>query len=104
MAKGRSKERACVGVADHCGWAVLVTVAGGGALLDRRRAELVDPALPKLPHHHECQALPVPEAVKLVERVSRSADALASECPSGPRGAGDAPPLAAQGGVGGGRE
>jgi hypothetical protein len=30
---------------------VLVTVAGDGTLLDRRRVELVDEDLPKIPHH-----------------------------------------------------
>jgi hypothetical protein len=33
--------------------AVLVTVAGDGTLLDRRRVELVDDALPKIPYHNE---------------------------------------------------
>jgi hypothetical protein len=68
---------ATVGVADHCGWAVLMTVAGDGTFLDRRRVALLDPALPALAHHHECQALPVAEAVALVARVTRSANAYA---------------------------
>src|SRR3982074_1140730 len=59
-----------IGVSDHGGWAVLVTVAGDGTLLDRRRVELVDKDLPKIPHHSEGQALPLHEAVALVERVS----------------------------------
>lgn len=50
--------RAIVGVSDHGGWAVLVTVAGDGRLLDRRRVELVDTGLPKLPYHHDAQRLP----------------------------------------------
>jgi hypothetical protein len=53
---------------------VLVTVARDGALLDRRRLELVDEALPKLPHHHDAQGLPVDQAVALVERVRVSAE------------------------------
>lgn len=69
-----------VGVADHCGWAVLVTVAPGGVLVDRRRVELVDGDLPKLPHHHEAQALPLREAVELVERVRASAERHAHAC------------------------
>ncbi len=40
----------------HGGWAVFVTVMGDGALLDRRRVELVDEGLPKIPHHSEAQA------------------------------------------------
>ena len=63
-----------VGVSDHGGWAVLVTAARDGMLLDRRHVELVDEGLPKLPHHHECQGLPLDEAVALVERVRLSAE------------------------------
>jgi hypothetical protein len=64
---------AIIGVSDHGGWAVLVTVAGDGTLLDRRRVELVDTNLPKIPHHSEAQTLPLAEAVALVERVRASA-------------------------------
>lgn len=63
-----------IGVSDHGGWAVLATVAGDGTLLDRRRVELVDEDLPKIPHHSEGQALPLDEAVALVERVRVSAE------------------------------
>jgi len=49
-----------IGVSDHGGSAVLVTVAGDGPLLDRRRVELVDQDLPKIPHHSEGQTLPQP--------------------------------------------
>ncbi len=63
-----------IGVADHGGWAVLVTVACDGTLLDRRRVELVDEDLPKIPHHSEGQKLPLHEAVALVERVRGSAE------------------------------
>jgi len=63
-----------IGVSDHGGWAVLVTVARDGTLLDRRRVELVDEHLPALPHHHEGQGLPPDEAVALVERVRVSAE------------------------------
>jgi len=69
-----SKDAAIIGVSDHNGWAVLVTVAGDGTLLDRRRVELIDPDLPKMPHHHEAQALPLEQAIDLVERVRASAD------------------------------
>src|SRR5579863_6506489 len=63
-----------IGVSDHGGWAVLVTVARDGTLLDRRRVELVDDNLPAIPHHHEGQMLPLNEAVALVERVRISAE------------------------------
>lgn len=78
-----------IGVSDHGGWAVLVTADDNGTLLDRRRVELVDQALPKIPHHSEGQRLPIEEAVKLVERVRESAerhakmvfDSLSAELP-----------------------
>jgi hypothetical protein len=69
-----SRDDAIIGVSDHGGWAVLVTVAGDGTLLDRRRVELVDEDLPKIPHHSEGQGLPIDEAVELVERVRASAE------------------------------
>jgi hypothetical protein len=75
-----------VGVAEHGNSAVLVTVAPGGELLDRRRADLSDPGLPTHPHHHEgswavgrylntpgARTLPLAEAVALVHQVSASA-------------------------------
>jgi hypothetical protein len=63
-----------VGVSDHGGWAVFVTVTRDGTLLDRRRIELVDDDLPALPQHHEGQMLPLDDAVALVERVRASAE------------------------------
>jgi hypothetical protein len=69
-----SRADGIIGVSDHGGWAVLVTVAGDGTLLDRRRVDLVDDDLPKIPHHSEGQALPLHEAVALVERVRVSAE------------------------------
>jgi len=85
---------AIIGVSDHGGWAVLVTAAGDGTLLDRRRVELVDDGLPKIPHHSECQRLPIDQAVALVERVRTSAerhaklvlDAVATTLPNRIRG------------------
>lgn len=71
-------DRAVIGVSDHGGWAVLVTATPNGALLDHRRVELVDDALPAIPHHHEAQLLPIEEAVALVERVRASADRFAT--------------------------
>lgn len=84
-----TKDHAVVGVSDHGGWAVLVTATAEGKLLDRRRVELVDANLPKIPHHSEGQNLPLADAVALVERVQTSAarqaklvlDALAAELP-----------------------
>ena len=62
-----------IGISDHGGWAVLVAVGGDGTLLDWRRVELVDEDLPKLPHHHDAQALPLDEAEALIARVGRPA-------------------------------
>ena len=73
-----TNDRAIIGVSDHGGWAVLVTVAPDGTLLDRRRVDLVDEDLPKLPHHHDGQGLPLDEAVALVERVRESAERRAA--------------------------
>jgi len=77
---------AVVGVAEQGNSAVLVTVARGGKLLDRRRIDLTERDLPTHPHHHEgswavgrylntpgARALSLAEAVALVERVSASA-------------------------------
>ena len=69
-----SKNGGIIGVSDHGGWAVLVTVARDGTLLDRRRVELIDEGLPCLPHHSEGQRLALDEAVKLVQRVRVSAE------------------------------
>jgi hypothetical protein len=68
------KNPGIIGVSDHGGWAVLVTVARDGRLVDRRRVELVGEGLPKMPHHSEGQRLPLDEAVELVERVRVSAE------------------------------
>jgi hypothetical protein len=85
---------AIVGISDHGGWAVMVTATADGTLLDRRRVSLVDDDLPKIPHHSEGQALPLNEAVRLVERVDASAkqhaaltlEALATKLPGLVRG------------------
>lgn len=77
VTKKTKRARAVVGVADHGGWAVLMTVSRDGALLDRRRVELVDDGLPKLPHHHEGQRLPLVDALVLVDQVRASAERCA---------------------------
>jgi len=84
--RGRRRRAATVGVTEHRNSAVLVTVAPGGELLDRRRIDLTDPDLPTHPHHHEgswavgrylnipgARALSLADAVALVERVRASA-------------------------------
>lgn len=99
------KSEAIVGVSDHAGFAVLVTVASDGTIYDRRRVELIDEGLPCMPIHHEAQALPLAEAVDLVERVRASAarharlafDAVATQASSSIRGVAlrECPPLPA---------
>jgi hypothetical protein len=92
MATGRRHQAATVGVAEHSNSAVLVTVASGGELLDRRRIDLTDPDLPTHPHHHEgswavgrylntpgARAMSIADAVALVERVRASAQRGARE-------------------------
>lgn len=69
-----SKKGGIIGVSDHGGWAVLVTVARDGTLLDRRRVELVDDNLPALPHHHQPRGLALEDAVAVVERVRVDAE------------------------------
>ena len=69
-----AQDEAIVGVSDHAGWAVLVTVAAAGAVLDCRRIDFVDVGLPSMPHHHDAQKLPLDQALDLVERVRLSAE------------------------------
>jgi hypothetical protein len=96
VARQRTLRAATVGVAEHGSAAVLVTVAPGGELLDRRRIELIDPGLPTHPHHHQgswavgrylntpgAQALSLADAVALVERVRASAARGARESLAG---------------------
>lgn len=65
---------------------MLVTLAAGASLLDRRNIALSEPGLPSHPHHHEgswaigryldspwARAITLPEAIALVERVQQSA-------------------------------
>jgi hypothetical protein len=81
-----AQRAATVGAAEHGNSAVLVTIAPGGQLLDRRRVDLTARGLPTHPHHHEgswavgrylslpgARALSLAEAVALVERVRASA-------------------------------
>jgi hypothetical protein len=79
------QQAAAVGVAEVGNSAVLVTVAPGGALLDRRRVDLTR-GLPTHPYHHEgswavgryrnspwAREISLADAVALVERVRESA-------------------------------
>ena len=85
MAELRAKRTAIVGVAENGNTAVLVTLAPGGVLLDRRTVELTRD-LPTHPYHHEgswavgryvdspwAREISLQEAIKLVERVRAAA-------------------------------
>jgi hypothetical protein len=85
VARRRTQRAAAVGVAEHGNSAVLVTVAPGGELLDRRRIDLTRD-LPTHPYHHEgswavgrylnspwARAISLADAVALVEQVHAAA-------------------------------
>ncbi len=85
-------QTATVGVAEHGNSAVLVTLAPGGTLLDRRRVDLTS-GLPTHPYHHEgswavgrylnspwARPMAFADAVALVERVREAAARGAREC------------------------
>jgi hypothetical protein len=85
IARKRIERAAVVGVAEHGNSAILVTVARGGELLDRRRIDLTR-GLPTQPYHHEgawavgrylsspwAQPVSLADAVALVERVHAAA-------------------------------
>src|SRR5262245_13820200 len=85
MARALTQRAAVVGVAEHGNSAVLVTIAPGGELVDRRRIDLTH-GLPTHPYHHEgswavgryldsawARPISLPFAVALVERVRDAA-------------------------------
>jgi hypothetical protein len=85
VVKAQAGDPAVVGVAEHGNSAVLVTVAPGGELLDRRRIDLTR-GLPTHPYHHEgswavgrylnsawARPISLADAVALVERVREAA-------------------------------
>jgi hypothetical protein len=64
-----------VGVADHNGWAILVSAAavnGEPTVVDRRRVALIEKGVPSQPYHHETLALSDAEAEQLLRRVKQS--------------------------------
>src|SRR6516165_7775440 len=86
-----ASQSAIVGVAEHGNSAVLVTLAPGGELLDRRRADLTT-GLPTHPYHHEgswavgryvdspwAKPISLVDAIALVERVRAAAATGARE-------------------------
>jgi hypothetical protein len=63
------------GISDHIGWAELVTLSVRDrvpVILDRQRAELIEPGLPSAPYHHEALELPLKEAELLIRKTRAS--------------------------------
>ncbi|PYV28640.1 MAG: hypothetical protein DMG24_01550 [Acidobacteria bacterium] len=78
-----STPRAALGLRAHSGWAALVVVAGprsSPAVVDRRRIELIDPAIPgsKQPYH-AAESLPLKQAEELVKRCADTARLMARQ-------------------------
>lgn len=64
-----------VGVAEHNGWAILVSAAalnGEPTVVDRRRVSLIEKGVPNQPYHHETLALSDAAAEQLLRKVKRS--------------------------------
>jgi len=61
-----------VGIADHLGWAVVVTASANHEVVDRRRVELVEPGVSPAPIHYESRRLDVAATAALVARVRAS--------------------------------
>lgn len=61
-----------VGVADHFGWAVLVTVSDEHEVVDRRRVELVEPGVTPAPVHYDAAGLDDDALAALIVRVRAS--------------------------------
>jgi hypothetical protein len=64
-----------VGVADHGGWAILVSAAvvnGQPTVVDRRRVALIEKGVPTQPYHHDTLALSDAESEQLLRKVKRS--------------------------------
>jgi hypothetical protein len=79
--KQRPLPPAVVGVADHNGWAVLVSVAapdGRPTVVDRRRVPLIEKNVPSQPYHHETLALPDAAAEQLLRKVEQSIEGCAT--------------------------
>jgi hypothetical protein len=78
-----------VGIADHFGWAVVVTTSADHEVVDRRRIELIEPGLSAAPIHYDSAGLDVAATAALVAEVRASVvrasstafDELAHELP-----------------------
>lgn len=73
--RSSQRPRVVVGVADHGGWAVLMTAALENrtpTVVDRRRVEIIEPGVPTQPYHHDTLTLDEAAAERLVRKVKRS--------------------------------
>ena len=64
-----------VGVAEHAGWAVLISAGAGKGepvVVDKRRVRLIEDGVPTQPYHHETLSLPDRAAEQLLRRVRES--------------------------------
>jgi hypothetical protein len=61
-----------LGIADHLGWAVAVTVTADRHVADRRRIELIEPGMTPAPIHYESHRLDVAATAALVAKVHAS--------------------------------
>jgi hypothetical protein len=61
-----------VAIADHLGWAVVVTATADHEVVDRRRIELIEPGLSPAPIHYESRHLDVAATAALVTKVRAS--------------------------------
>lgn len=79
-----------VGIADHLGWAVVVTADPRHEVVDRRRVELVEPGVTQAPIHYDRGRLDLARLAALVDEARASVvrattaalDELASSLPS----------------------
>jgi hypothetical protein len=70
-----------VGVADHSGWAILVSAAmvdNAPTVVDRRRVNLIEKGVPNQPYHHETLTMDNAAAEELLRTVRRSIAACTS--------------------------
>jgi hypothetical protein len=61
-----------LGIADHLGWAVAVTVSAQHEVVDRRRIELVEPGISAAPIHYESRRMDLGATAALVAKVRAS--------------------------------
>jgi hypothetical protein len=72
-----------LGIADHLGWAIVVTASADHEVVDRRRIELIEPGLSAAPIHYESRRLDVAGTAALVAKarasIARAASAALDE-------------------------